>query len=344
MLLVGCSSSAPEDQADAMSSELSGFTRPSQFNPGRGVHGDLNNDGIPDLLWDNPRRPNSQSFAWFMNGNQVTEAATVRSAHDDSWRPVGTGDFNHDGYTDIVWDSYTQVSVWLLQGTTTPFATPTWDTDMHPLAVGDFDGDHNSDLVFYQPGAGVSAVIWRMNGTQTPVVSAPIPIGEPGWSISSVADFDRDGRDDILWRNWYDGRVRIWKMNGGTVDAAPMIGNVPDLAWRVNGTGDFDGDGNIDLLWQHRDGRVGIWFMNGMTPVSYPVIATNSDPAWAVYAVDDYDRDGKADLFWRESKTGEVGMWLMNGTSARMGGISGAPAPSQDWHLSHFMSQEPPHN
>src|SRR5437763_969275 len=56
--------------------------------------------------------------------------------------------------------------------------------------------------------------IWLLNGFQVQQ-SGGIGVVPTSWSIAGTADFNGDGRGDILWRN-IDGTVAIWLMNGAT--------------------------------------------------------------------------------------------------------------------------------
>jgi hypothetical protein len=44
--------------------------------------------------------------------------------------------------------------------------------------------------------------------------------------------------------------------------------------------------------------------------------------------VGDLDGDGKADLVWRETNTGDVGAWLMNGLSTATTGVIAGAVPA----------------
>jgi FG-GAP-like repeat len=81
------------------------------------------------------------------------------------WSVAGTGDFNGDGYGDVLFrDTAGRTAAWLLNGTqvisTLSFGTvPTaWSV----VGTGDFNGDGISD-VLWRNGADVA--IWLMNGT-----------------------------------------------------------------------------------------------------------------------------------------------------------------------------------
>lgn len=76
--------------------------------------------------------------------------------------------------------------------------------------VGDFNGDHEADILWRHTSGLV--YIWLMKGTST------IGEGSPGsvpldWSIQSVGDFNSDRKSDILWRH-SSGLVYMWMMNG----------------------------------------------------------------------------------------------------------------------------------
>jgi hypothetical protein len=74
--------------------------------------------------------------------------------------------------------------------------------------------------------------------------------------------------------------------------------------------------------------------MNGTTITSQG-IAGNVTPssAWVIQGVGDFNGDGKADILWRNSTTGEVYIWLMNGTTIASQGDLGIVSPSSGWSI-----------
>ncbi|HXG57129.1 MAG TPA: FG-GAP-like repeat-containing protein, partial [Vicinamibacterales bacterium] len=82
------------------------------------------------------------------------------------------------------------------------------------------------------------------------------------------ADFDGDGRNDLLWQH-DTGALAAWTLQGGvTIKTGVDLRDRADASWRIAGTGDFNGDGKPDLVWQHRtDGWVSLWYMDGFTRI-----------------------------------------------------------------------------
>ena len=56
-----------------------------------------------------------------------------------------------------------------------------------------------------------------------------------------------------------------------------------------------------------------MWLMNGTTIPKTSVLG-NVSANWSIVGQRDFDGDGNADILWRDT-SGNVGMWLMNGTS-----------------------------
>jgi hypothetical protein len=86
--------------------------------------------------------------------------------------------------------------------------------------------------------------------------------------VKASADFDGDGKSDILWQG-NDGTAAMWLMDGPNATFAGAAGPFnPGPSWEIKGTGDFDGDGKSDILWQGQDGTPAIWLMDGTHAVT----------------------------------------------------------------------------
>jgi glucose/arabinose dehydrogenase len=199
-----------------------------------------------------------------------------------------------------------------------------------PISVAnDLNGDGKSDIVIQTIGtSSTTTTAWLMNGTSI-AAAANILTTDPSWTVSHIADFNGDGKADLLWRN-SNGAVTMWLMNGSTVaSAVGLLGTDP--FWRVSHVGDFNGDGKADLLWRNNNGAVTMWLMNG-TVITSSLGILGADANWSVSHAGDFNGDTKADLLWRNTN-GAVTMWLMNGTSISSSvGLLGA---NPDWSVSH---------
>jgi hypothetical protein len=81
---------------------------------------------------------------------------------------VGTGDFNGDGVSDILWrDNTNDLAVWLMQSTSILQAAGvgTVGSAWSVAQTGDFNGDGMSDILWRNTSTGEIAM-WYMNGTQ----------------------------------------------------------------------------------------------------------------------------------------------------------------------------------
>ena len=204
--------------------------------------GDVNGDGIPDLVFQNGV---GQIYAWFLDGtgtqaNFSTGAGLkgfryLYTGGRGDWRVMGIGDVNGDGNPDLVFQNGAgQVYAWFLDGT--------------------------GNAPDFSTGAGLRGSGYLYTG------------GLGDWRVVGIADVNGDGNPDLVFQNGV-GQLYAWFLNGsGTAlnfgTGAGLngygylyTGGLGD--WRVAGIMDVNGDNIPDLVFQNNAGQLYAWFLNG---------------------------------------------------------------------------------
>ena len=226
---------------------------------------------------------------------------------------VATGDFNGDGFPDVVTENYNGNTVSVLlglgNGSFQPAVSYAVGSLPERVLVADFNGDGNLDLVVANTGSGtVSVLLGNGDGTfqgqVTYACSSPVGLG--------VMDLNHDGFADIVAGDYYSNTVSVLLGNGdGTFRTAVMYatGSTPQTL----AEGDFNGDGNVDLaVGNEGSGTVGILLGNGdgtfRAQVTY---AVGNQPQGV--QVGDFNRDGLDDLAVSNQGDGTISVLLGNG-------------------------------
>ena len=214
---------------------------------------------------------------------------------------------------------------------------------------GDFlnGGDGVDTAVFSQPQGGVSISYaggaFHVNDVSTPGATADTVMDTEYFSFAgakvfaertllptnaAVADYNGDGKADILWRSQGSGATVIWQMNGSHSAGGGLTDQFAAAPWTVMGSGDFNGDGRADLLWRNdTTGQTAVWGMQGQHLASVGMTGLLAGNDWYVAGISDYGGDGKADLLWRNVTTGATVVWNMNGSAVTTWSFTDAYAP-----------------
>jgi len=204
------------------------------------------------------------------------------------------------------------------------------------VGMADFDGDGGTDILWQDLLSGRLSV-WRMNGTDRTATLTPAPSSAgKGWRPAATADFDGDGKPDILWQNHSTGRLVLWLMNGAarTASVTPNPSSVGET-WRAVGAADFNGDGKPDILWQNpTTGQLVVWYMNGATRTgSAPLKPSSVGGRWRIVAVQDMNGNGRPDIVWQEFSTGRLSVWYMNGVNRTGSAAMKPPVAGKMWRI-----------
>jgi uncharacterized protein (TIGR03437 family) len=249
------------------------------------VAGDFNGDKRPDLVVDAGVDAGDVILV-MLNGGDGAFAPPVR-IEATAGRLV-VADFDGDGKDDLA----VAGAVLLSLGDGTFRRSQEYLGRIH--AAVDFNSDNRYDLLASLSQETV--VIWLGNGDGTFQRGPSVTTEEPGWGYSAtVADFNRDGRPDVMLQDF--GDLLVFLGHGdGTFD--PPV-RPSDHAWTLS-VADFNGDGIPDLATEDRillgdgDGNFtcSVWYqtMRDGQPVIAPAFT-----GWPIAAAD-FDGDGNNDF------------------------------------------------
>jgi hypothetical protein len=265
------------------------------FNPNAMVAGDVDRDGVPDLITANISS-DTVSFLRGLGDGTFAPAADFGAGTYPYW--VAADDFDGDGDLDLAVVNANWVgTVAIMRGDGDGgFAGPVpYGTGAFPVFVAsaDFNRDARPDLVVANAGSDdVHILIGNGDGTFTGAFT--MGVGTTPYAVA-VGDFDRDGRLDLAVANFYSSSVSILLGDGDGTFGPPAdfyTGYNPVFVTSA----DLDGDGVLDLAAaNYWSGNVSVLRGAGdgtfLAPVDYNVGANPT-----AIAVCDFFRDGKLDL------------------------------------------------
>lgn len=258
------------------------------------------------------------------------------------------GDFDGDGRAELVFRSNSageQNKVWFMNGTARigeAAITPSADgAEWQMRGQDDLDGNGTTDLVFRNQGTG-QLQFWLMNGTSRagsaePLRGASAPALD--WELAATADFDGDGRADLVWRNLATQKLAIWTMSGATRvgSLTPSPDQAVDGNWAVAAAVDCNNDGYVDLVWYNStSGKVVTWYLDAQAvrrSGQFTAPSSAGDNNWRLLASADLSRGdtpgapppGSPDLVWRNETSGNQVVWHMDFASTRVHGEFTSP-------------------
>ena len=309
------------------------FTASASGSPSPTVMWEASNDGGPwtpqwwatttTITFQTDRSMTNRRYrARFTNstGNVVSNAAALKV------RPAST-DFDGDGRADVVvWDKQSGTWRWVTSGGVTNSLGASgvqWgNKSLGDISLsGDLDGDGIGDLVIWRASDGTWYWLTSSTGYSYGAAGLKQWGSQAQGDVPLLADFDGDGRDDlVIWRastgNWH----WLTSSSGYAYDAAGVkqwgnaaLGDVPFAE-------DLDGDGLADpTVWR---ASTGTWYWlkssNGYSYQASGSAQWGNQALVDVPLLGDVDGDGRADLMIWRATTGNW-HWLTSSSNYTTG-------------------------
>jgi len=185
---------------------------------------DMNSDGKADLLMVK----DGMLCIYFMNGSALASASCPAGA-GAGFRIVDAADFNGDGHIDLMWSNGGFLKFWFGNGAggfSSMQDMGPYDGSWVMSAAGDMNSDGKADLLSAKDGI---VCLLFMNGATVTSSSCPAGAGA-GFRIVKAADFNGDGKNDIMLSN--GSFAKIWLGNGAGALSQYDIGGY-DGAWTM---------------------------------------------------------------------------------------------------------------
>jgi hypothetical protein len=126
---------------------------------------------------------------------------------------------------------------------------------------------------------------------------------------------------DILWRDTA-GTVVVWVISGSQVVSTASLGTVSPSAWSVAAS-----DAVGDVFWRDSSGNLAAWQLTG-TLVTESVGLGNVPTNWTIAGLGDFNGDGATDILWRDTTTGTLAIWFLEGSFTVQSTVSLGIAPA----------------
>jgi FG-GAP repeat len=306
-----------------------------QFGSACSAAGDVNGDGVQDILIGSPDADSAglagNGEVWVFSGQDGSILLQVPglAKYEYSGASVdGLDDVNGDGFDDFVVGvpgaQVSQGAVRVISGKdgavlySIPGSSATLRFGNGVASVGDIDLDGWSDFLVSAPYSGAAfegyaAVHSGKNGALVYAIPGTGTDKLVGSDVAAAGDVNADGVPDFMLsvdairtNDTFDGRVRVYSGANGTLlheFSSPQSKDKFGMA--ISAGGDIDGDGYDDILVgspyyvdPQNDGLGRVQAFSGRTGAVVLEIVGGPDDllGWNVQGAGDFDLDGRPDF------------------------------------------------
>lgn len=298
------------DAAAAVNAVQSGTYKPNK---------DFNADGKSDILLKKVTLLGNEYYADLVNGTKHITSKIYTT--DLTKNIVSIGDFNTDKKADLVETDASGVITNLvlisgLPSTTTivpaPVAVPV--TGAQPSgtlvkAAADFNADGVDDLLLHNASSGEFYIALMpstiSSGTSSIALSySLVNTLSSNFVFKGVADFNADGKQDIVWFDPTTETVQISYMNGSSETSNSSF-YTPSFV--LEGSGRFFVKDSANLVLRDSFGQLHIAsIQDGSAELT--LVATLAS-SYQIADIADYNGNGLDDIWWRHTSTAVNGIY-----------------------------------
>jgi len=157
-----------------------------------------------------------------------------------------------------------------------------------------------------------------------------------GWTLVGAGDVDDAGTPQQIWFNASTSQLSFWtiKCSGGLLfgrlndlDCTQAVDRtVPAPAGFTPHLADLNGDGVIDIVWTSASRAVKYWVNTGKDRFTKTDAPDASPNGFDLIGAGEIAGTGRTDLIWFNAATGNIGWWLMDGTTVTGRKTTAGPA------------------
>ncbi len=247
--------------------------------------GDFDGDGVGDYIIGQSNKDvgyNNSGTSYVIDGSSSNNYAfNGIAAEEQLGRSVsGLGDFNNDGYTDLVIGTNNDEALYIGGTNTTPSPQRIMGTSGTGFGesvrgLGDFNGDGYSDFAIGAPitntdGGNIDVYLGNKNASHSSVINTTGSASEQlGLEIGALGDINGDGLSDLIsYGGGNSAKIFMGGSNLGSSIDIEISGGYEIIGG--GGIGDFNGDGYDDFT---------VSVANSTTSTTYVVLGQDSLPS-----------------------------------------------------------------